>query len=659
MTLLNEVAVPVGPDSCVTEVKSLLARGDDASACQMAERAFTLHPTNAEVIHVYANTVDALGLPWRALRLLEEAAFYSAEPIEIYRDTARILLRMQRYGHGRRYLRKVLKRDPRDEAALKQLVEMPVNIPDFAKDISTDFDTLKASNAASLTALAYRRAGRAKWKTGEQEDSAQTFLTGYRKFPEDTSLLIAGLTTILPFVYRSDDEIAAKRSEFDALLRELEVACAQDANRLGKMLEDAAVYSVPYRIAYNGRNEVVWLRRYGQLISDAMARSFPNLPVNPARQRPVAVSGRKARIGVVSGYIFDHACWRNRRGFFYHIDSSRYELTLFDLTAQPAKDFDDITAFSHGAFDKVYVNPKFSLTQWANLIRNSGLDLIIYPELGMNPMAYCLAALRLAPIQARMAGHPYTSGLPTIDDILTSDLMEPADAQDHYTETVVRLGGTGFFRYPSTTDAAETDKDELGLQPECQHIFYGHNITKFLPTDDDLLIQVASAAPDARIVVLRDGRHEFQDILEARLEESFRQAGLTASHHILYLPKLPKPLFLALIKACDVYLDNPSWNGDNVTIDAIGQGLPIVTRPGKFMRSRHSSAFLRRMGLGDYVCTSNHDMAEMCLRLLQDPKYRTLYKSEIIARRHLIFREQNALESFNAYLNGLFDLPPG
>ena len=659
MTLLQELAVPVRPDACVTEVRSLMACGDDAGACQMAERAFSMHPTDPEVIRVYANSVDSLGRPWRALRLLEEAAFHSDAPIDIYRDTARILLRMQRYGHGRRYLRKVLKRDPHDEASLKQLVEMPVNIPDFAKDISADFDALQALNAASLTALAYQRAGRAKWKTGEQEGSAQTFIAGYRAFPEDTSLLIAGLTTVLPFVYSSDEDLAAKRAEFEGLLRELEVACAQDSTRLGKMLEDAAVYSVPYRIAYNGHNEVAWLRRYGQLISDAMARSFPNLPVSTPRQHPITVSGRKARIGVVSGYIFDHACWRNRRGFFYHLDSSRYELTLFDLTAQPAKDFDDITAFSHGAFDTVYVNPGFSLTQWARLIRSCDLDLLIYPELGMNHTAYCLAALRLAPIQARMAGHPYTCGLPTIDEILTSDLMEPADAQDHYTEKVVRLGGTGFFRYPGTTDAAETDPCELGLRPGCQHIFYGHNITKFLPADDDLLIEVARAAPDAQIVLLREGRDGFQGILEARLEESFQQAGLTVSDHILYLPKLSKPMFLALIKACDVYLDCPSWNGDNVTIDAIAQGLPIVARPGEFMRSRHSAAFLRRMGLGDYVCASNHDMAMMCVRLLEDQRYRTRYTSEIVARRHMIFREPEALASFNAYLDSRFEFQLG
>ena len=38
-------------------------------------------------------------------------------------------------------------------------------------------------------------------------------------------------------------------------------------------------------------------------------------------------------------------------------------------------------------------------------------------------------------------GHPMTSGLPTIDAFLSADAMEPPDAQDHYSEELVRLPG--------------------------------------------------------------------------------------------------------------------------------------------------------------------------------------------------------------------------
>ena len=61
----------------------------------------------------------------------------------------------------------------------------------------------------------------------------------------------------------------------------------------------------------------------------------------------------------------------------------------------------------------------------------------------MDPLMTQLAALRLAPIQCVTWGHPVTSGLPTVDYFLSSELMEPKDGQDHYSERLIRLPGIG------------------------------------------------------------------------------------------------------------------------------------------------------------------------------------------------------------------------
>lgn len=43
------------------------------------------------------------------------------------------------------------------------------------------------------------------------------------------------------------------------------------------------------------------------------------------------------------------------------------------------------------------------------------LDVLIYPEIGMDAWIYYLAHARLAPIQCMFWGHPITSGLTSID----------------------------------------------------------------------------------------------------------------------------------------------------------------------------------------------------------------------------------------------------
>src|SRR2546426_1161111 len=74
----------------------------------------------------------------------------------------------------------------------------------------------------------------------------------------------------------------------------------------------------------------------------------------------------------------------------------------------------------------------------AKTIRSDSLHVLIFPEIGMDPVTTKLATLRLAPVQCNSWGHPITSGMPTMDYYLSSDLMEPADGQEHYTEELVR-----------------------------------------------------------------------------------------------------------------------------------------------------------------------------------------------------------------------------
>ena len=71
----------------------------------------------------------------------------------------------------------------------------------------------------------------------------------------------------------------------------------------------------------------------------------------------------------------------------------------------------------------------------------------MYPEIGMNAPTMQMAALRLAPVQCTAWGHPVTTGLPTIDYFLSSELMEAENAQDHYSEKLIRLPNIG-VSYP-------------------------------------------------------------------------------------------------------------------------------------------------------------------------------------------------------------------
>ena len=47
----------------------------------------------------------------------------------------------------------------------------------------------------------------------------------------------------------------------------------------------------------------------------------------------------------------------------------------------------------------------------ARAIRHARLDVLIYPEIGIDPVSYYLSFSRLAPVQAAWYGHPDTTGV--------------------------------------------------------------------------------------------------------------------------------------------------------------------------------------------------------------------------------------------------------
>ncbi|WP_457832819.1 hypothetical protein, partial [Staphylococcus aureus] len=67
-------------------------------------------------------------------------------------------------------------------------------------------------------------------------------------------------------------------------------------------------------------------------------------------------------------------------------------------------------------------------------MKEQDLDILIFPDIGMGGRGYQFQILRLARAQCTAWGHPVTSGLKTVDYYLSSDLMEPVNAQDEYTE---------------------------------------------------------------------------------------------------------------------------------------------------------------------------------------------------------------------------------
>ena len=121
-------------------------------------------------------------------------------------------------------------------------------------------------------------------------------------------------------------------------------------------------------------------------------------------------------------------------------------------------------------------------------------------------MSAQLAAQRLAAVQCCSWGHPVTSGFPTIDYFISSDLMEPADAADHYSERLIRLPNLSIYYEPAEVPPVAIDRAQLGLRASAVVYWCCQSLPKYLPQFDEVFARIAVEVPDCQFTFIEFGR---------------------------------------------------------------------------------------------------------------------------------------------------------
>jgi protein O-GlcNAc transferase len=405
---------------------------------------------------------------------------------------------------------------------------------------------------------------------------------------------------------------------------------------------DAVGAHLPFYLAYHGQNDRALQRRYGELVCAIMAAHYPAPSLTP-----LAAPGEKIRIGIVSGFFVHHSVWKIPiRGWVRQLDRARFGLFGYHT----ANRSDDATTEAAALCER-FVHGARPAAAWREAILADAPHVLIYPEIGMDPVAGQLAALRLAPVQCNAIGHPLTCGLPTIDYFLTSDLMEPPDGQDQYTETLVRLPNLSVYYQPLDVPPLPLTRAELGLRPSATLYWCGQSLYKYLPHHDDIFARIAEAAGDAQFVFIEHACGSYvTDLFRMRLDRAFAARGLRAADHCVVLPRMDIQRFLAVIGLCDVFLDSPGWSGFNTAMESLAHALPIVTLPDATMRSRHSTGVLRLLGVTETIATSMDDYIAIAVRLAHDGAWRAAIRDRMRANRHRAWRDTTAITGLEAFL---------
>jgi protein O-GlcNAc transferase len=444
----------------------------------------------------------------------------------------------------------------------------------------------------------------------------------------------------LPALYEYPAEIDERRAAYADRLKKFSQKL--ETGKGPAALVDAIGSHQPFYLPYQGHNDRELQSLYGSAVCSVLAARFatPALPPPPAAHEPI-------RLGIVSGFFRQHSNWKIPvKGWLNMLNRDRFRIFGYHTGVER----DGETAIAAALCDGFREGP-LSLEAWRNTIGADAPHMLLFPEIGMDKVSAQLAGMRLARVQCTSWGHPVTSGFPTIDYFISSDLMEPADAGMHYSEKLVRLPNLSIYYEPVDVPEVQIDRAELGLRDGAVVYWCAQSLPKYLPQYDAVFARIASEVPGCQFVFIEfAGGKGVTELFKTRLDRAFGSFGLAARNHCVYLPRLAPERFAAAIGSCDIVLDSIGWSGCNSILESLAHDLPVVTLAGDLMRGRHAAAILTRMGVRETTARNVDEYVSIAAALGRDELGRQEASSRISSNKHRVCRDLECIAGLESFI---------
>ena len=615
---------------------ALTALGEEEAAVESLRKAIAIKPDYVDAHYNLGSSLRVLGHHDDALKSFDRVLALQPNYSRAHNNRGLVLETLGRAGDALASYDKAL-------AIAPDLIEARINRSRVLSALQHFDDALKTfTDGLALNpvdaAIYYHRA-RLLLEFNRNDEALADLRKAMAIKPDYAEARFVACLAQLPILYTDHGEIARRRAAYEESLR---VLCADvDAGKVGSDLTRALAARQPFLLAYQGLIDKEPQRQYGEMVCRIVQRQCLAAPLPP----PPA-PGEPIRVGIVSSFFYHHSNWKIPiKGWLSQLDRSRFKIFGYHLE----KKRDAETEIAAGLCDR-FVHRPLTIDGWRREILADAPHVLIYPGLFMEGISLQLAAQRLARVQCNSWGHPETSGMPTLDYFLSSDLMEPAEADAHYTEKLVRLPNLSVYYEPVKTEPVALTREEIGLRPDAIAFWCGQSVFKYLPQHDDVFARIAAAAGNCQFVFLRHHSGPLVNTLfDARLERAFSARGLKASDHCVFLTSLTQSRYVAAVGLCDMFLDSIGWSGCNSAMESLPHNLPIVTVRGALMRGRHSAAILQMMDMPETIADTIDEFVALAARLAKDPGERQALGRRIADNKHRLYRDRaciTALEDF-------------
>ncbi|MEA5391460.1 tetratricopeptide repeat protein [Cyanobium gracile UHCC 0139] len=581
--------------------KAYMLMKKDRQALETLEKHLSLNPTNVEAILLKGEIQSNLDDHLSAIRTFGDALACDPKCCKALTNLGVVMVRINQLENAITYFTKALELEPDSQINLHRKAQILFNLS-------------RVSEARSYYAEAHK----------SDQKSAALFLNRF--------LLIPGIPT-------STEEIETCRETF---VRGLELAEKEDG-----LVLDLDQDSLPhtFSLAYHNKNDRFLLERYINLMRRLAA---PLLEKLRQERDPYSTKGRfaesdKVKIGFLSQYFSKHSNTLAFEGLIQYLDRSLFEVYLIHTYNSKRDDWRDrLDRIS----DHSIVLTK-DLAGINNTLCSLELDILFFTDIGMNSYDFLFPLLAAAPIQLTGWGIPHTSGISEIDYYISCDKLEPPDADDLYTEKLVKLpGGIPCCFISETLDYTYLPREYFILPPSVTLIGCLQSFHKLHPDFDNILEEIAIKNPDVGFVFVEDASAARTKMFLERLSKN----APTAYERYITLALMNRAEYHALCACMDILLD-PIYYGSGITFfEASFVGTPIVTLEGGYLRSRVVACGYREMEIADKpIASTKEEYVHIVTSLVQDRDRRMNIRESILKNNYRVFNRVDYVRSFEKF----------
>lgn len=345
-------------------------------------------------------------------------------------------------------------------------------------------------------------------------------------------------------------------------------------------------------------------RAWGEFHAQTESLASPSKPIR-ARS-----GGSKLRVGYVSSFFHTQHWMRPVWGVVNHHDRSAFEIHLFS-------DSEPLTAecgYQANPLDRLHDVRGMPNGDLAGYVDRAGIDILVDLNGYSYPERLGLFMRRPAPVTVAWFNMYATSGISSFDYIIGDAVVVPPSEERFYCERVLRVPGTclAFSVFHPVPNVAP---------PPCLtngHLTFGSFCAQYKFTDEVIAAwaMILRRAPQAQFLLktlaLGDATNR------AELKQRFARWDI-APHRLLLEGPSPYQELLTAYSRVDIALDTFPYNGGVTTMDALWQGVPVLTFRGDRWAGRHCQSLLLAAGLDDWCVCDRDAYIVRAVHLAQSP----------------------------------------